>query len=621
MKKLTVMQFYEGLIETKLDYGSERLVQALSHIEVQVNSAVKSAFSEIFACCNALLANPVKVEGNAVVILDQIKIRSVENDTDMPVVVEVMHYGKWTKAKSISWPLYYINVQMNQIEPKKYIASYKKMVLSVIQFGLKYYFYKENKEGLSRAVINRSLAAKEKEGIIVDTSLYEFKDQEFLIKTTADLLFEFFSAKYAVDGTDIADLARNLSHSIRDGIRTILNPDMTRIMDELNHPMILSLYLQHYIYKFKNLSAYLKWEHDSKQRMTFAYFNGHVEKDVNNEDYFKYENLLNPNNPFNFENKRCVRRTLQADIQIIRHLMEPSSHNFENAEGFFGLWTTWLGYTKTQNVNPDIFEVLTKIKAHVPYRPTRAEHRKIAHKHLVHLFDLLYNYLQLVFEYLDKVQDGKKIFKETIDFNEFTISIPSSKSLEEYCESVNSLLGRLRDYLFHIDDINLYEDYQFPNITWITSKTTLKSLARHSEEWHWEIFKKEKGPYVRWHFLKEFCIDFEGYTFTLITNSDDLHQEGLEQNHCILTYKPDIEQGSYLAFKIEGKGERATVGYHLIQQPDHTYTLEINQVKGYRNDYVPVELTHSCLRLMLELKEHIDWIIDIDHMPVAGKVA
>jgi len=70
-----------------------------------------------------------------------------------------------------------------------------------------------------------------------------------------------------------------------------------------------------------------------------------------------------------------------------------------------------------------------------------------------------------------------------------------------------------------------------------------------------------------------------------ITSYQQLQQEGRRQQHCVASYHQDIVKGSYFVYRVL-KPERATVGIKIKYAADSKVTLQIDQLRGNRNNRV-----------------------------------
>jgi len=64
-----------------------------------------------------------------------------------------------------------------------------------------------------------------------------------------------------------------------------------------------------------------------------------------------------------------------------------------------------------------------------------------------------------------------------------------------------------------------------------------------------------------------------------------LQQEGRRQQHCVAAYHQDIVKGAYFVYRVL-KPERATVGIKIKYAADSKVTLQIDQLRGNRNNRV-----------------------------------
>jgi hypothetical protein len=74
----------------------------------------------------------------------------------------------------------------------------------------------------------------------------------------------------------------------------------------------------------------------------------------------------------------------------------------------------------------------------------------------------------------------------------------------------------------------------------------------------------------------------DGYTFTRLCSERDYLHEGSEMRHCIGSYASYAQSGEYMAFKVEGRGERATLGLRIRSNG----YIDLDQLHGARNALV-----------------------------------
>lgn len=97
-----------------------------------------------------------------------------------------------------------------------------------------------------------------------------------------------------------------------------------------------------------------------------------------------------------------------------------------------------------------------------------------------------------------------------------------------------------------------------------------------------------------------------GYTFTLLNNQLDIATEGKTMHHCVASYAGQASRGKYAVFRVEGKGERATLGLNygnlLPIRPREFY---FDQCYGKMNSLVSENLRTAALTITTRHNDYL----------------
>jgi hypothetical protein len=162
----------------------------------------------------------------------------------------------------------------------------------------------------------------------------------------------------------------------------------------------------------------------------------------------------------------------------------------------------------------------------------------------------------------------------------------------------------LRDQRDHFEDI--YDS--LGNIAEPDSRfSSWADLEGHSRDWHArQITAARHGMrnvgYKPFEIAPEIprSLSLRGYLFSLLASPEQMADESVRMHHCIHSYADDVRAGSYLAYKLEGNGERATLG---LSKGDKSWGFD--QVRRKRNATVPEEVWQACMEFTKSLNDRI----------------
>lgn len=129
------------------------------------------------------------------------------------------------------------------------------------------------------------------------------------------------------------------------------------------------------------------------------------------------------------------------------------------------------------------------------------------------------------------------------------------------------------------------------------SNSSWASLVDRSTEWHAVRAPGRMAPADFDDHPDETPIEFahgtkmvDGFLITPLDTVGAMRDEGGDMNHCIASYASTSVAGHYRAFRIEGRGERATMGFYVIGG-----AARFDQVKAFGNGSVSPELRKAAL--------------------------
>lgn len=154
------------------------------------------------------------------------------------------------------------------------------------------------------------------------------------------------------------------------------------------------------------------------------------------------------------------------------------------------------------------------------------------------------------------------------------------------------------------------KDYrQTSDIVFDTMRMAEQCGSEVNKDWSYRRWKEEHETLSKLILTKDFTtVPFtdvvtyqkDGYTFTLLNTQFDIALEGKTMRHCVGSYAKKASLGDYHVFKVEGHGERATLGVR-----DYVEELKFDQCYGHCNQSVSDRLNTAAHKIV---KEHDDYI-------------
>ena len=145
------------------------------------------------------------------------------------------------------------------------------------------------------------------------------------------------------------------------------------------------------------------------------------------------------------------------------------------------------------------------------------------------------------------------------------------------------------------DTLRMFEELGHKaNLNW--------SYSRWQEEHDKATRKINSLRFSKESFVEPFSKAVEGFTFTLLTSPFEVGQEGSDMNHCVGSYAKDCEAGFYEVYKVEGKGQRVTLGVHIRDGG----VLHLDQIYGKFNSHCPEDVYQAALKFIKEESEGED---------------
>ncbi|MGP0076187.1 MAG: PcfJ domain-containing protein [Bryobacteraceae bacterium] len=132
-------------------------------------------------------------------------------------------------------------------------------------------------------------------------------------------------------------------------------------------------------------------------------------------------------------------------------------------------------------------------------------------------------------------------------------------------------------------------------------------LERHSRNWHArQIAEARVGlkavSYEPFNLPPEVprTFNIKGYAFSLLASPEEMADESVQMHHCIHSYAEGVRSGDYLAYGVNGGGERATFG---LRKAGRRWVFD--QVRGKRNAFASEELRAACMEFTVPLNTQI----------------
>lgn len=116
----------------------------------------------------------------------------------------------------------------------------------------------------------------------------------------------------------------------------------------------------------------------------------------------------------------------------------------------------------------------------------------------------------------------------------------------------------------------------------------------------------------------------DGFTFTRLCSERDYLREGAEMQHCIGSYVDLAFGGAYIAFKVEGNGERATFGLGVRTDSyggDRKTIVYFDQLYGSRNSRVTSRMRDAADDLGAMLTEEVNKARSLARLAQSGCAA
>jgi hypothetical protein len=173
--------------------------------------------------------------------------------------------------------------------------------------------------------------------------------------------------------------------------------------------------------------------------------------------------------------------------------------------------------------------------------------------------------------------------------------------LRQYAAWLRDDRGSFRDISRSLQDL--------PQSDWAAFKGWAE-LERYSRNWHERQIAEAERRFARRNAVDARPFDLApdipreveqgGYAFALLDNPKQMAEESMLMRHCIHSYAPEVRAGFYLAFRVEGNSERATVGLRRIR---HRWAFD--QVRGKFNAMMSDELTQACREFASQLNRNL----------------
>ena len=136
-----------------------------------------------------------------------------------------------------------------------------------------------------------------------------------------------------------------------------------------------------------------------------------------------------------------------------------------------------------------------------------------------------------------------------------------------------------------------------------------------NQNWSLNRWKEEHDRLTRLTLInkyspKPFCdvavYEEDGYTFTLLNSQMDIATEGKTMHHCVASYAGQASRGKYAVFRVEGKGERATLGLNYGNLLGiHPREFYFDQCYGMMNSLVSEKLRTAALTITTRHNDYL----------------
>lgn len=327
------------------------------------------------------------------------------------------------------------------------------------------------------------------------------------------------------------------------------------------------------------MDSLLEWKAESKSK--FIISTNLIDQNeidaVKNKNLFSYDNMdfFLKNSNDKLVGKACFKVFLNLNPTTLKSIIYLlNSYGSKAQLGKFFLY--WRTQSKHKKVKAWVCEAILGIQLGNMIDLSKPNADAMAKK-LVICFDLIYTAL-------DKIWTLAK--KKTLFFD-----------LVRNSDSFNGMI----DYLFtytpnatlasNTNNLNCYR-----NIKHLTSKSTHESIVKKVEEWHLLAKQLEVGDLKQYEYprINRTVNEVE---FEVIHTNHECAEESLEMHHCILTFNDRMLNRSYIAFRVNGFDERATLGAWIEHYEDHAH-VKFNQCYGHYNKRMPNNIISACHALI-----------------------
>lgn len=337
--------------------------------------------------------------------------------------------------------------------------------------------------------------------------------------------------------------------------------------------VMLDQHLQNCHYIKKHSDALLRWHQSDERMYNFLISQG---VDPNNFAYFSPEALKRE---YLLHDKKSARALLKTNNTLFGSIIT-AMHTKRNANGCRFL-LHWMAYSRVEKFNTycvlglmfrlNNFQILSdSLLCEYPNESVK-------------LIDLLY---ERTLQLWDKFKCQSA---------EFYKAILCDQQIDKIFEYLSVASAENFD-----DDLDA-EYMVIVNLSSINQKTTLASIDRKIEEMHKDALNMDIESFEYPH---EFRVtEINGFTFTAIKNSDELIEERDLMQHCIAKYNAFMGRGVYVAFRITGNNQRATLGVHVIPSSNDKicFYFRLDQCQGPFNNPVSSAISAAVEKFMFRI--------------------